>query len=835
MGVRVGVSSEPTLGFVVTREGGWFDIMVNGGSAVVLQFQREPYRIAERVYTVPWNEIVVVEPVVMTLSSSSEHSQPVHSPYLTTVIPSTASFLDSSIRTQVCPEHDYDSMKPSLHANWKNYPCSSNGQKGSSGVLLSDGKILSDSLPIPGMDGLSLIYNSSRAIGYKSIIEMILTPEKVPATLKMIHIRVTVEGTVTSRTFEAEPSLHYTFSWNRRNAYRQKVYGVANVVVSIGYEYDNCPSVIWETSSLQLPGHDMTISEIGGWNLNIHHRYNFHEGILHKGDGSNIYLKKRPKVMSNLMGDGEQRSVNCDQSGGAGGCDGPAKNQRLSAPMALASGPDGSVYVGDFNLIRRIDSVTGHVRTIVELTQVAYKYHIAVGPVDGKLYISDPERHQVLRVINNVNPEDPSKNTEVLVGQTGVKCLPGDRHSCGDGRPAREAKLSYPKGIVVTLNGEIIIADGTNIRVVDKSGVIHTIIGDHDHKTGVWKPFPCSGAGTLGGSLPLAKVNLRWPTELAINPLDNSLYIMDDHLILKVTHDKRVKIVAGRPAHCSPTSLPIGHEDSSGQATSTFLETPQSMAFSPFGLLYVAESDSSSSVNRVRVINPTTGKIARFAGAASVAGETKDSGNGGMDNALALNSRLSSISSIAVTPSGEVIVADQGNLRIRAVRPFLPLPSKTGDYEIISQDTMEIYVFNKHGLHTATKSVLSGRFLFNFSYVDNTSFGKLSSVTNAVSGSRVQLLRDYTNQVKEVETSSGSKCRLEMSRTKLLESFILPDEGPSSPGAKIHYTYNGQTGLIKTRSNNTSGVTFTYEYDRDGRLVKAIGPDGEDVKCSPPP
>lgn len=48
--------------------------------------------------------------------------------------------------------------------------------------------------------------------------------------------------------------------------------------VYVGYEYSNCPSVIWEVQATQVSGHDMSISEIGGWNLDIHHRYNFHEG-----------------------------------------------------------------------------------------------------------------------------------------------------------------------------------------------------------------------------------------------------------------------------------------------------------------------------------------------------------------------------------------------------------------------------------------------------------------------------------------------------------------------------------------------------------------------------
>lgn len=92
----------------------------------------------------------------------------------------------------------------------------------------------------------------------------------------------------------------------------------------------------------------MAISQIGGWNLDIHHRYNFHEGIIQMGDGTNIFLKQKPRMIETVMGDGHQRNLNC------GDCDGQAVKMRLLAPVALAAAADGSVYVGDFNYIRKI-------------------------------------------------------------------------------------------------------------------------------------------------------------------------------------------------------------------------------------------------------------------------------------------------------------------------------------------------------------------------------------------------------------------------------------------------------------------------------------------------
>lgn len=34
------------------------------------------------------------------------------------------------------------------------------------------------------------------------------------------------------------------------------------------------------------------------------------------------------------------------------------------------------------------------------------------------------------------------------------------------------------------------LADGTNIRVISRHGIIHTLIGHHKHNN-IWQPMPC--------------------------------------------------------------------------------------------------------------------------------------------------------------------------------------------------------------------------------------------------------------------------------------------------------------------------------------------------------
>ncbi|CAH1394248.1 unnamed protein product [Nezara viridula] len=778
MGVRVSTST-PMEGFTLTREDGWFDLLVNGGGAITLQFGRSPFRLQSYIVNVPWNEVVIIDTI--TMWAVEDHPLPYY-PF-------------------PCTDHDYDVMKPVVLATWKH------GFQGScpdKSAILVESQVVQESFQIPGT-GLNLVYHSSRAAGYLSTIQLQLTPDVIPPSLKLIHLRITIEGILFEKTFEADPGIKYTYAWNRLNVYRQRVYGITTALVKVGYEYKNCRNIIWDVQTTKLSGHDMSISEVGGWNLDIHHRYNFHEGILQKGDGTNIYLKHKPRVVKTTLGDGHQRPLDCSD------CDGTAgTKQRLLAPVALAAASDGSIYVGDFNLVRRI-MIDGTVRTVVRLnvTRVAYRYHIAVSPLDGSLYISDPESHQILRARNPDDFSDPEHNWETVVG-SGERCLPGDEAHCGDVGLARDAKLAYPKGVAVSADNVLYFADGTNIRMVDRDGIVTTVIGNHVHKSH-WKPIPCEG------TLSVEEVHLRWPTDLAINPLDNSLHIVDDHMVLKLTADYRVKVVAGRPLHCQARGL------DNELATQATLVMPQSIAFSSSGDLYIAESDSQR-INRVRLVG-TDGRITHYAGAESRC-NCLDRGCDcfEQDHFLASTSKFNTISSVVVTPDGILHIADQANYRIRSVVASIPEANPSREYEVYSPETQELYVFNRFGQHIATKNILTGETSYIFTYNVNTSNGKLSTVTDTA-GNKVFLLRDYTSQVNSIENTKGQKCRLRMSRIRLLSELNTPDN------YNVSLDYHGPTGLLRSKLDS-AGRSYVYSYDEFGRLTTAVTPTGKVIKLS---
>ena len=390
---------------------------------------------------------------------------------------------------------------------------------------------------------------------------------------------------------------------------------------------------------------------------------------------------------------------------------------------------------------------------------------------------------------------------------SGKRCLPGDDIGCGDGGKARDAKLQYPKGMAVDAEEVLYFADGTNVRSVDGDGIINTAIGTHRHRTH-WQPLPCSG------TLPVDEISLRWPTSVAVSPLDQSLYVLDDHHVLRLTRDRRIKVVAGRPLHCPPQSS----DTPSDLASQTTLRSPQSLSFASNGDLYVAESDSER-INRIRVII-TDGRMKEFAGAESKCNCREELCSCFDDSqVLAANAVFSTISAVAVAPNGVVHVMDQGNLRIRSVTSSLPEPTSQRLYEIYSPESQEVYIFNRFGHHFETRNIPTGRTIYSFVYNVNTSNGKLSSVTDAA-GNRVSFLRDYKGQVTMVENSRQQKCRLIMSRMRRLEHMVIPNQ------FNVTLAYHGATGLLRS-SMDSLGRAHVYTYDKYGRLIRAVTPSGQ--------
>ena len=272
IGVRVSVDRSrgaSNYGFTLTRPGGWFDLLVNGGGAVTLQFQRSPFKPVTRTSYIPWNQIYVIDSVVMASNGGAgisweeeeDSSQQLH-------------------YSQPCLAHS-DNIRPRLATSFSRdsavlpHPATS---QISHSLRLQAGNLV-QSINIPGT-GLHLVYDSSAASSSLSTIKMLLTPADIPSSLYRIHVKIVVAGVVVRHLLEAEESLVFTYSWDKRNVYNQKVYGQTEARISVGYQYRDCGATVWLTQTTQLAGYPVEITNIGGWNIDIHHHFDPFQGKI---------------------------------------------------------------------------------------------------------------------------------------------------------------------------------------------------------------------------------------------------------------------------------------------------------------------------------------------------------------------------------------------------------------------------------------------------------------------------------------------------------------------------------------------------------------------------
>ncbi|XP_059858245.1 teneurin-1 isoform X6 [Delphinus delphis] len=776
VGVNVSFLHHSDYGFTISRQDGSFDLVAVGGISVVLIFDRSPFLPEKRTLWLPWNQFIVVEKVTMQRVVSDPPSCDI-SNFISPnpiVLPSPLTSFGGS-----CPER---------------------------GTIVPELQVVQEEIPIPS-SFVRLSYLSSRTPGYKTLLRILLTHSTIPVGMIKVHLTVAVEGRLTQKWFPAAINLVYTFAWNKTDIYGQKVWGLAEALVSVGYEYEMCPDfILWEKRTVILQGFEMDASNLGGWSLNKHHILNPQSGIIHKGNGENMFISQQPPVISTIMGNGHQRSVACTN------CNGLAHNNKLFAPVALASGPDGSVYVGDFNFVRRIFP-SGNSVSILELrnrdtrhsTSPAHKYYLAMDPVSESLYLSDTNTRKVYKLKSLVETKDLSKNFEVVAG-TGDQCLPFDQSHCGDGGRASEASLNSPRGITVDRHGFIYFVDGTMIRRIDENGVITTVIGSNGLTS--TQPLSCDSG------MDITQVRLEWPTDLAVNPLDNSLYVLDNNIVLQISENRRVRIIAGRPIHCQVPG--IDHFLVSKVAIHSTLESARAISVSHSGLLFIAETDERK-VNRIQQVT-TNGEISIMAGAPTDCDCKIDpncdcfSGDGG----YAKDAKMKAPSSLAVSPDGTLYVADLGNVRIRTISRNQAHLNDMNLYEIASPADQELYQFTVNGTHLHTLNLITRDYVYNFTY---NAEGDLGAITSN-NGNSVHIRRDASGMPLWLVVPGGQVYWLTISSNGVLKRV-------SAQGYNLALmTYPGNTGLLATKSNE-NGWTTVYEYDPEGHLTNATFPTGE--------
>jgi sugar lactone lactonase YvrE len=244
----------------------------------------------------------------------------------------------------------------------------------------------------------------------------------------------------------------------------------------------------------------------------------------------------------------------------------------------------------------------------------------------GDLYFADTNNHAIRMV---------SFATGIITTVAGT----GTAGETGDGGPATSAQLRAPQDVFVALNGDLYIADTGNDKirkVTAATGVISTIAG-------------IGTAGSTGDGGPATSAELNTPSGIVAAP-NGDFYIGDygSHKIRKV-------VAATGIISTYAGSGPAGYTGDGGPATAARLRQPQGMALAANGDLYFA--DTSNDV--VRKVTASTGIITTVAGT-GVAGY---SGDGGPATAA----QLRTPEAVSLTTSGDLLVAERGNNRIRRI------------------------------------------------------------------------------------------------------------------------------------------------------------------------
>ncbi len=253
----------------------------------------------------------------------------------------------------------------------------------------------------------------------------------------------------------------------------------------------------------------------------------------------------------------------------------------------------------------------------------------------GGVLVSDFGNSRIRRV-------DPTTGIITTVAGGGV--CPDGGGFCGDGGPALAAVLSGPNGIAVDAAGDIFVADSGNdrIRRIDHAtGGITTVAGG-----GSCPGYYCGDGG------PATSAKLGHPEGVGVDAGGN-LFIADtdNQVIRKVDPAGIISTVAGTGS--------CGSLGDGLAATQAFLCNPFDVAVDGSGNLFIADTANS----RIREVVAATGRIVTVAGG----GPTQNGGAYCGDGGPAVAACLNFPRGVAVDASGDILIADTLNVRVREV------------------------------------------------------------------------------------------------------------------------------------------------------------------------
>ena len=219
-----------------------------------------------------------------------------------------------------------------------------------------------------------------------------------------------------------------------------------------------------------------------------------------------------------------------------------------------------------------------------------------------------------------------------------ISTFAGGGAAVGEFVPATQAALS-PLAIVADAAGNVYIADtafgNSRIRMVNTKGIISTIAGG----------APCCNLGDLGMA---TDAYLSLPYALALDSSGNIYFAQvnsQTNVIRKISSGYINTVAGGGQA-----------QGDGGQATGVSLSGPLGVAVDAAGNLYIAETGA----NRIRMVS-AAGIISTIAG--------NGQANSGGDGGPAIQAGIDSPWHVTVDGSGDVLVTQLNDGRVRIITP----------------------------------------------------------------------------------------------------------------------------------------------------------------------